>query len=288
MIEADLQGKLHVPEDVLTSNCFGLMRLLPDSYLAEFLGLATSISGEFIPLSGFTEILSFKFWPWLPTGGIPDAIAMMVSPEHMNTVAVIIEIKHGSGKSGFSEGPFENAEIDRTQENPEQQESHKTVGDQLARYWLAAERFFRDCSDPPILIYLTHHCSYLKEDVEESLKRAGTRCRIVWLNWFQLYGWVARKLEKSPYIPLAESRILQKLQGYLKAKGYASFLGWNNLPIAQAVLPLFRRTYDVTMDFSPNPVLNVFLMSQYSRTYQRNPQNCETIKSFYKRRCNEQ
>lgn len=289
MIEADLQGKLHVPEDIVTSSCLGLMRLLPDTFLTEFLGLATSTTGEFIPLSGFNEISSFIFWPWLPAGGIPDAMAVLRNAEQCRSVPVILEIKHGAGKSGFSEEAIETAEVDATKDISEQLASPDIVGDQLARYWLAAERIFRDCSDPPLLIYLTHHRSYPKEDVEISLKRAGSGCRIFWLNWFQLYAWVARKIESSPDIYLAERRILQKLMEYLKAKGYACFLGRSNLVAGQVLLPAFRHTYNVTVAFCPDSentdfVSPVSLLPQYSRAYQCSRETGEAIKLLYRQK----
>jgi hypothetical protein len=55
MIHADLQGKAHVAENVLTSNCLGLLRFLPDSNLFSFLAAATDLNGETLDLSSYEK-----------------------------------------------------------------------------------------------------------------------------------------------------------------------------------------------------------------------------------------
>jgi hypothetical protein len=100
MIYADLNGKSHVPEDVLTSNCLGLLNLLPKCDFLSFLALARNSSGAPLRIAmSSTADLSLDFWPYLRDGGIPDAV-VTVEMSGAERFKVFIEAKHGASQSG--------------------------------------------------------------------------------------------------------------------------------------------------------------------------------------------
>lgn len=244
MIHADLQGKTHIGEDVLTSNCLGLLRLLPDSNLVSFLGAAVGLNGETIDLSSYEAVTRIQFWPWLPNGGEPDVIVELQNRSDRTSMAVVIEAKHGAGKSGSS--PSLQTVTDPLDD-----------GDQLARYWRAAKQCLRYCSEIT-LIYLTHHRSLPKEDIQTSLRAAGEDAKIYWLSWFHLYRLIAYwNLESNR--PTTERRVLETLHNYLDAKGYVCFLGWSALQYTRNHLPGYLRTYPFNANH-PVPI-------PYARTY---------------------
>jgi hypothetical protein len=199
MIHADLQGRTHVPEDVHTSNCLGLLHLLPDSNIIEFLSEAETLRGMRIDLSRYDHVERLKFWPWLSEGGEPDVIVELQEKEGGEGLVLIIEAKHGAGLSSY---------------------------DQLARYWRTASRRFRHTA----VIYLTHDRSLPKADIAASLCEVGSEAPIFWLSWFHLYRWVTTRLGKMNTLPISEQRILNMLRKYLSAQGYLCFLGWS-LPV---------------------------------------------------------
>jgi hypothetical protein len=220
MIHADLAGKTHVPEDVLTSNCLGLLRLLPDDHLISFLGDAVNLDGRRVDLLDCSRVGSVEFWRWLPEGGQPDVIVELLGREGIGRLTIVIEVKHGAGKSGSVSSP----EADSVADGP-----HEAAGvdaedgqDQLGKYWRAATRFF----SRPMLIYLTHHRSVPKDDLVASLGAAGPNAEIFWLSWVHLYRWVIGRLEDQSRLTVAEGRILRTVRDYLEAKGYSCFLGW--------------------------------------------------------------
>ena len=66
MIHADLHSKNHVPEDVLTSNCLGLLSLLPDSDLLSFFTTAQNAHNEHLSMPDtVTGRAELEFWQYL-------------------------------------------------------------------------------------------------------------------------------------------------------------------------------------------------------------------------------
>ena len=100
MIHADPHGKTGVPEDVLTSCCLGLMRLLPDALVLEAFSMASSDSHSKIDMAGVDVISDIEFWPWLRGDGQPDAIVTATATALPRGLKIVIEVKHGAGKSG--------------------------------------------------------------------------------------------------------------------------------------------------------------------------------------------
>lgn len=225
MIHADLKGKTDA-EDVLTSNCLGLLHLLPDNDFISFLGNAVALDGTPINLSPYERVERIDFWPWLPQGVEPDSIVKLQNKDGSVQIWVVIEVKHGAGKSNRAfpseVGPSPSDGTDNL--GIVEREQQSTI-DQLAKYWRAASK----CFPSTALIYLTHHRSLPKDDIIGSLNEAGSDARIFWLSWFHLYRWVTNKLTQSHAYPISEKRILETLHKYIEDKGYACFLGWPQL-----------------------------------------------------------
>lgn len=222
MIHADLKGKTHVAEDVLTSNCLGLLCLLPDSSFISFLEAAVTLDGTPINLSLYGRVERIEFWPYLPGGGEPDVIAEVRNKDDSAGMALVIEVKHGAVKASGSPSPEAGGTPPDDLDNPEIVDHDKLRRDQLAKYWRAASKCFPDFA----LIYLTHHRSLPKDDIATSLHEAGGTAKIFWLSWFHLYRWVIDQVEKTSARTTSERRILETLRNYLSAKGYTCFLGW--------------------------------------------------------------
>ena len=99
MIYADLNGKGHVAEDLLTSNCLGLLNLLPVSDLFAFLAKARTSYGTPFRLEFSSRAKSvLDFWPYLPGGGVPDVMLTITTPGS-ESFKLIIEVKHGAKQS---------------------------------------------------------------------------------------------------------------------------------------------------------------------------------------------
>src|ERR1035441_8471157 len=101
MIYADLRGKTK-PEDVFTSNVFGLLSLLPSRDLMDFLALAYTSRLErlFVRLDPGLK-LKIDFWRYLarPRVCIPDVI-LTVENQTSSPLRLIIEAKVGAAQTG--------------------------------------------------------------------------------------------------------------------------------------------------------------------------------------------
>lgn len=234
MVFADLKGKTHVPEDVLTSNCIGLLSLLNDGYLIDFFSMAITLNGNKLDLSSYDEIVKLDFWPWLPGGGEPDVICILKSRDTKEQIAFIIEVKHGAGKSGYAE------DVDHATQDTDSYSSN----DQLAKYWLAARKIYKENL---VVIYLTHHQHLPKQDIEESLQEIErveklTNSGIIyWLSWYHFYQFVTSVPNTG--CTAVETKILERLKLYLEQKGYLRFQKWN-LPLKATADQVYNNSYD--------------------------------------------
>lgn len=211
MIYADLNGKGHVPEDLLTSNCLGLLDLLPHHCLIDFIERAESSSGTQLRIGTRAKSrIVVDFWPYLPGGGIPDAM-LTIDRGGSESFKIILEAKHGASQTG----------------------------DQLSSYLRAAYHRFRDRF---ALVYLTHHRSIPKAECERSENIAAVPARIYWLSWHTLFSWAHDELLAYPYRPYSERKILELLIYYLTEKGYLKFVGFGRFP--KGFVPTdYRRLY---------------------------------------------
>lgn len=251
MIEADIRGRIKSEtkyEDVFTSCCIGLLRLLPDSDLLNFLGEAIDIDGHrlskaielnlnkrrlSLALAPSPSVKFLEFWPRFPSGE-PDVVL-----ELGDDTILVIEIKHGSPKSGRDPENDEMSSGDEDDKIIGNQED-KTTKDQLAKYWCDACKAYPDRKI--MLIYLTDHRTIPKNDLVESKDAAERVCKggeFFWLNWFTLFHYIARALDQDPPRPYAEDKIFKLLYRYLCAKKYTCFLGWGTLPEKTIASPYF-------------------------------------------------
>ena len=179
-------------EDVFTSNCLGLLSLLPDRKLLDFLSMArTRCRHRQLSLPGSEQSkVTIDFWPYLPgqePGCIPDAILTIASHE-LPSFKVIVEVKIGSKQTG---------------------------GDQLHRYWHAGkDRYDRKFE----LVYLTGDRHMPVEELERSETKAGP---IYWLSWHDLFLWTNRQISGASQSDTTD-RILRMLQYYLEEKHYGN------------------------------------------------------------------
>lgn len=167
MYSLALKGKLPISEDVITAAVFDSLR---GSDAAARFARLLSVARPFTnvpPLPTFDEC-SFEFWP-CGAEGEPDVVATL-SLAGAERARIVIEAKLGASKSGIGEVIDDAA-----------------VGDQLARYLIAAAR--RHVETPVVLLYVTHHTVMPREDLAESadeLRRRGRGDlvgRLWWLAW---------------------------------------------------------------------------------------------------------
>lgn len=242
MIEAELHGKSHVAEDRLTSTCLGLLRLLPDSYLLEFLGKAVTLENELLPACSFDLIEEVKFWPYLRDAGEPDATIKLRRNGDPSPLTLIVEAKHGAAKSGFEPTGEEIETAEAVTRNEDLLEVRK-LRDQLAKYLRAGRREYQQVA----LIYLTHHRSMPRQDIDDSLKAAAGDGLIYWLNWFDLYTFTVDRLEGDCSLEFSVQRILDELRKYLEFQGYARFRHWFSLALTSFEdLAKYHRAYGLS------------------------------------------
>lgn len=226
MINAELHGKSHVPEDRLTSSCLGLLNLFDSRYLIEFLREARDLNQKELNLNIDTQLSGFYFWPWLPGGGEPDVLLELQNPDSTKTV-IVIEAKHGAGKSGS----IKDSEIG----SPD-----ACCQDQLARYWRAAGKTYPKYNVE--IIYLTHHRYFPENELRDTLTAMGEGGKVFWLSWFSLYRFALRVL---PSTHGTESRVRHALINYLDASGYACFSTNFSLSCRPQLRPSYTRKYTV-------------------------------------------
>jgi hypothetical protein len=258
MIHADIQHHTRSAEDRFTSNCLGLLSLLPDKDFIDFLGHAVNGKNECIDLSEYTKVSTIDYWSWLPSEGFPDVITVLQGQDGQDPLTLIIEVKHGAPKSAVAGA----TDADETLESPDSTEYDHWPDDQLARYWRAGLKHFRPRS-PEFLavIYLTHHRSQREADIAKSLSEAGLEARIFWVSWFELYRWASNQLMMVNARPTSEARILKTLHAYLVTNEYRCFLGWCLLPRSQACRLDYHRAYEHDRKIPAKPL-------RFYRSYQ--------------------
>lgn len=215
MIYAELKGKTF-PEDILTSNVFGLLKLLPERILVDLLSHAINPKGNNLEaIKPFDTVEKLEFWP-STNWGIPDLLLILCNKQD-NKTAVVIEVKDGASKTG-------TAYIDEKGDLKNKEE------DQLARYWhYLCEEFLR--FENRFLVYLTGDRTIPFEDIESSIKATDNEAKIYWLSWYEI-GTTIKDLIKDD-LPFIEKRILELISIYLDHKGFICFEGWTQLPIFQ-------------------------------------------------------
>jgi len=215
MIFAEIRKK-YKSEDILTSNAFGLMTLLPDSTLLSILSQAINNNNKrLLSLYQYDKIEAIKLWP-RTNFGEPDIKLIISNTKTHEKTVLLIEIKYESGKSGSA------------YENEDGQILDKEI-DQLAKYWSYLEHHFENLKDKS-LIYITASRFFPKYDIEISYKATNNKGNFYWLSWFDLCRIIKEKLDfskKEGLLDSSEHKILILLYRYLRHKNFLTFSGWN-------------------------------------------------------------
>jgi len=209
LLQAQLKGKLVAEEermeDILTSNVFGSIKYLkPEEGLLPILQSVIDINGQ-RPFSSIREIydVHFSFWPWLRENECkpcePDVLITVRLPDHRKII-LLVEAKYLSEKSSEAD------------ENP-------APNDQLAREYDNLEKL-AGSGDILVLLYVTAHFGYPKEDIEESMsehhRKRRSKMSVYWISW--------RKIA-SLYPNAKEDTILYDLVMVLRRMGLTFYEG---------------------------------------------------------------
>jgi len=165
-------------EDLLTSNVFGSIKYLePEIGLLPILKSITDENGA-TPFSTIMKLydVHYKFWTWLGEEKCkrcqPDVIVTFRLSDGKKRI-LVIESKYLSEKSSEADDIPERS------------------NDQLAREFENAESL-AGTTGIPILLYVTAHFGYPKEDIEESMsehhKKRQSTMSVYWISWRKMAG----------------------------------------------------------------------------------------------------
>lgn len=221
MIHAEMRGRSHVEEDVLTSSAIGLLSLLPDDLFVCFLGTARNLENQYLKelLQGFSRVRCVEYWKTDFPTGVPDVLVELEDESGQEHCAIVIEVKHRSGKSGAAL-ETEDGRVEHTD------------WDQLARYWKGLVEHYP--SSTKAILFLTGHRTFPEEDVRASVKASENKAKLFWASWNDLHSFVSDCLESGSYLHRgSERKILRLLEEYLRFKGYGRFRGWAGLAVVR-------------------------------------------------------
>lgn len=239
---AEIHGKLPdfaQTEDMLTSDVFGALELLGDTWLREWLkdSVGFSLRGpsgrleSSLPPPGTAPLL--VFWPNLasPKPGVPSC-----EPDVLvfwGDLALIIEVKYGAGKSGSG---IKEAESSTGERSP-------LLVDQLGRQWCAGQalthgKLLRSGWPRPRkaeVLFVTQDFAAPLEDIQESLESArgmvpagqSGDLRFYWTSCRKLFDVIEAARLKN--LPRHESVLLSRLFALLQYKGLVGFKGFPKL-----------------------------------------------------------
>lgn len=232
---ADIKGKLsmneYVSEDFLTSSVFSVFNYLNPKWITQFLNLAVNRDGRSLDIEVTNP--DYDFWPWFNSvgksgkGAEPDLVI------YTRNTAIIIEAKNYAGKSGEGVMVKDNQDI---------------IVDQLGREYFVGQnsimnsiRVYPDgerCKiTKVVLIFLTRHSCFPKEDIDQSLDAIGqiniahknnARANIFWLNWQKAVP-VLEEVIASATKGSFERKISSELLQFLNRREINCFNGFNFL-----------------------------------------------------------
>jgi hypothetical protein len=241
MLIADIKNKLtlteHSSEDFLTSAVFSTLSYIEAKWVYEFLNKAVNINKNYLDLK--VEKPVFEFWPWFAK---ISPLKRAVEPDvviYSGDLAIIIEAKNYSGKSGV--GVTTNGSEELGEKN------EKDLIDQLGREYfigrnkLVNSRYHRDGNSHVIkdfvLIFLTRHNLFPENEIGETLESIEQMFpgeseiateKIYWLNWQKIIPllWEIEKIsEKNTF----EVKIAQDLFKFLEKRNLGVFSGFSFL-----------------------------------------------------------
>lgn len=207
MIDAEIRGKIrsntHIEqqEDILTSNVFGLMRIIPD-HLIKILANAKYIkdNNKFLEIETSSIVLdSFELWKSFTTEGIRDEPDIYF--ELNNGQKIIVEVKYHSGESNKKKSS-ENKEIETNDE--------KEIS-QLAKY-------VKHCD---YLIYLT----FFNEHQSQAREKYNENEKIYLMTWREFHQSLKEEMKRT--ISSVSLSVLQLIDKYLNHKN-TIWDSWSN------------------------------------------------------------
>jgi len=213
MFQAQLKGKLTRAEenleDLLTSNVFGCLKYLPAEDGILPLLRATKNEDGIPVLQDLSEIekTTYEFWPYLTEANCkpcePDVL-IRIETKTRRRLLVLVESKLLSGKS--SSAPNDEIPID-----------------QLAKEWDNLSSIARREGWVPLLIYITAHTEYPKDEIEESAREySGKREKsmtVGWLSWRDLIN----IYQDSKHAIVQDMIEILKKQGLVYFDGFLCF-----------------------------------------------------------------
>lgn len=244
MLIADIRGELNlselVSEDFLTSSVFSTLNYLNPKWLEKFLSQSININKN--KLSVNINYPIYEFWPWISNekkfGGVAEPDLVIYSED----LAIIIEAKNYSGKSG--EGIIIN------------EDSEDYIADQLGReYFVGLKKLLGNNIryqnkkniriDKIIVIYLTRHNLFPVKDIKRSLESIkeidkieyiNAVNNIYWLNWNEIIPILEDIINTSNECD-SENKISNDLLNFLDRRDIGLFQGFD-----------FKKVYNIDLN----------------------------------------
>lgn len=237
MIYAEIKKKIPEVknrEDILTSNVFGMLKLLPDNILIKIINNAVNVRGERLSINENQKV-TMDFWKRCEYGE-PD---IFLKGE---TFIGIIEAKYYSEKSG-------SAYIEEETNQVKNEEF-----DQLAKYWKIIDASMKK---EKFIIYLTNDSCIPIKDINTSEQASGHKARIYWLNWTNAH-YELIKLKDMQELNITDRKIIDLLEEYFKYKCFTHFMEWSFLAEVPEVVNIYQNGYFEKIDFCNLPYLHIY------------------------------
>lgn len=237
MIYAEIKKKIPEVknrEDILTSNVFGMLKLLPDSILIKIINKAVNVRGE--ELSRIEDQKTkMELWKRFEYGE-PDIFL------EGNTFIGIIEAKYYSGKSG-------SVYIEEETNQLKNEES-----DQLAKYWQIINASIKE---EKFIIYLTNDSCIPIKDINASEQASGHKAIIYWLNWTNVH-YELIKLKDMEELNVTDRKIIDLLEEYFKYKCFTHFMGWSTVEGIPKYINIYQNQYFNKIEVCNSPYLRIY------------------------------
>lgn len=250
MLIADIKGKLSLKErtseDFLTSAVFSTFKYINSQHINEFLAHCKNINNNYLKIE--LKNPEFEFWPWNTNknervgGAEPDLII------YSEDLAVIIEAKNYSKKSGRGIIEITSDDDSKTQDY--------YVADQLAReYHIGLNKIAQGEIRDFILIYLTRDVLLPSKEIRESLnsiklskkEKLKSENRIYWINWQKAYL-IFERITNNTTTDSFEFKLCSDLVTFLEKRDLDTFSGFDFSEIQFASKEFITKTNQVLKD----------------------------------------
>lgn len=233
----------------MTSSVIGPFQYLSShTYFQKVLETCVNISGQQMTFGSPINECRFVFWPKLENSE-PDLL-IKVKTESGSEILICIEAKYWSDKSSHEDqltDIHERTSGQRDQLAREIEDIHKN---NCMRYL----NIDKNKMNNVVLIYLTNHTSFPREEVLESILHVnGVQFRkeqLYWVTWREIHNSISKI---KSFLTVQDSKLLNDLKTLLEKKGLQSFNGFlHNIERVSGIID----TYNTTL-------------ASYSWTYQR-------------------